>query len=136
MLQLLKLYGWENNFEQQILDIRSKELKVMRTTVFYNALKFLTLHIAPFLISSLAFILFVFIEGKQALTVDKIFVSINLFFLLKAPLIAFPTLISNIVESKVALQRINKFLEQDEMNTNAVLKVISRKIIAIFVSFI
>jgi ABC-type siderophore export system fused ATPase/permease subunit len=44
------------------------------------------------------------------LTVSKIFTSLTLFEILRFPLNMFPTVINNVVQAKVAVQRISDFL--------------------------
>ena len=49
--QVIKLYAWEIPFKQQVMDIRSGELNVLRSTAFLNAGSSFTWTCAPFLVS-------------------------------------------------------------------------------------
>jgi len=49
-LQVLKLYAWEPSFEQKVLDIRGKEIKVLRTAAYLNAATSFIWACAPFLV--------------------------------------------------------------------------------------
>ena len=52
--QVLKLYAWEPSFEQQVLDIRNQEIRVLRKTAFLNAFSQFMWSCAPFAVSSTA----------------------------------------------------------------------------------
>ena len=48
---MLKLYAWEPSFEQQVLDIRSQEIRVLRKTAYLNAGTSFIWTCAPFVVS-------------------------------------------------------------------------------------
>jgi len=48
--QVLKLYAWEPCFEQKVLDIRGKEIKVLRSAVYLNAATSFIWTCAPLLV--------------------------------------------------------------------------------------
>jgi len=50
IFQVLKLYAWEPSFEQKVLDIRGKEIKVLRTAAYLNAATSFIWACAPFLV--------------------------------------------------------------------------------------
>ena len=47
---MLKLYAWEPSFEQQVLDIRSQEIRVLRKTAYLNAGTSFIWTCAPFVV--------------------------------------------------------------------------------------
>ena len=49
--QVLKLYAWEASFEQQVLDIRSQEIGVLKRTAYLNAFFQFIWSSAPFAVS-------------------------------------------------------------------------------------
>lgn len=49
-LQVLKLYAWEPSFEQQVLKIRDKEMKVLKQAAYLNASTSFIWACAPFLV--------------------------------------------------------------------------------------
>jgi len=49
-VQVLKLYAWEPSFQEKILDIRNKELKVLRKAAYLNAAASFSWTCAPFLV--------------------------------------------------------------------------------------
>lgn len=44
------MYAWEPSFEQKVLDIRGKEIKVLRTAAYLNAATSFIWACAPFLV--------------------------------------------------------------------------------------
>jgi len=48
--QVLKLYAWEPCFEQKVLDIRGKEIKVLRSAAYLSAVTSFVWSCAPFLV--------------------------------------------------------------------------------------
>lgn len=49
-IKVLKLYAWEPSFEQQILQIRDKEVKVLKEAAYLNAGTSFIWSCAPFLV--------------------------------------------------------------------------------------
>ncbi|KAJ8896861.1 hypothetical protein PR048_002207 [Dryococelus australis] len=50
-IKVLKLYAWEPSFEEQVLSIRSKEMKVLKHAAYLNAGTSFIWTCAPFLVS-------------------------------------------------------------------------------------
>lgn len=136
----MKLYAWENSFQNHVNGIRNKELKTLRTTAFLDSTAYLIWATVPFIVccesttrlkcnilrkttlqvSLLTFGVFVLIDDKNVLTPQIAFVALNLFNIIRFPLVALPDLVSNFVEAKVSVQRINKFLNSEELDTDSI----------------
>ena len=56
---MLKLYAWELSFEKAVLEIREKELAVLRKTAILNAVTSFTWMCAPFLVAAGTFATYV-----------------------------------------------------------------------------
>lgn len=50
-IKLLKLYAWEPCFEDQVVDVRKKEISVLKKSAYLNASTSFILSCAPFLVS-------------------------------------------------------------------------------------
>lgn len=50
-IKVLKLYAWEVSFKEKILQIRQKELNVLRKTAYLSALSTMAWTSAPFLVT-------------------------------------------------------------------------------------
>ncbi|XP_055548703.1 multidrug resistance-associated protein 1 isoform X7 [Wyeomyia smithii] len=119
-IKVLKLYAWEPSFEQQILKIRDKEVKVLKSAAYLNAGTSFIWSCAPFLVSLVTFATYVLVDENNVLNATTAFVSLALFNILRFPLSMLPMLISNLVQTSVSVKRINKFLNQEELDPDNV----------------
>ncbi|XP_015036526.1 multidrug resistance-associated protein 1 isoform X13 [Drosophila pseudoobscura] len=120
-IKVLKLYAWEPSFEKQVLDIRDKEIATLRSTAYLNASTSFLWSCAPFLVSLVTFATYVLTSEANQLSVEKVFVSLALFDIMKIPLTVLPMLTVDIAETQVSVKRINKFLNSEELDPNSVL---------------
>ncbi|XP_050541854.1 multidrug resistance-associated protein 1 isoform X1 [Daktulosphaira vitifoliae] len=119
-IKVLKLYAWEPSFEQKILDIRGKEIRVLRTAAYLNAATSFIWACAPFLVSLVTFAVYVLSDDSHILDAETAFVSLSLFNILRFPLSMLPMFVSNVVQSSVSVKRINKFMNCEELDLDAV----------------
>uniref|UniRef100_A0A8C1ND70 ATP-binding cassette, sub-family C (CFTR/MRP), member 3 n=1 Tax=Cyprinus carpio TaxID=7962 RepID=A0A8C1ND70_CYPCA len=115
-IKVLKLYAWETSFQEKILQIRQKELNVLRKTAYLSALSTMAWISAPFLVALTTFAVFVTVREENVLDAEKAFVSLSLFNILRFPLNMLPQVISSIVQASVSLKRIQDFLSHDELD--------------------
>ncbi|KIJ35250.1 hypothetical protein M422DRAFT_262419 [Sphaerobolus stellatus SS14] len=108
-VKLVKFYGWENRWVDRVLDARKFELKwLVKSRI--NQVMFSALWTSvPIFVSVVSFFTFV-VTGHQ-LTIPVAFTSISL-----APLNVIPTWIVQIMQTKVAMDRIETFLNEDEVS--------------------
>ncbi|VVC43741.1 Hypothetical protein CINCED_3A019450 [Cinara cedri] len=119
-IKVLKLYAWEPSFEQKVLDIRGKEIKVLRTAAYLNAATSFIWACAPFLVSLVTFGVYVLSDESHVLDAQTAFVSLSLFNILRFPLSMLPMFVSNVVQSSVSIKRINKFMNSEELDPDSV----------------
>ncbi|KAG7197439.1 hypothetical protein KM043_013293 [Ampulex compressa] len=119
-IKVLKLYAWEPSFEEQILKIRNKEIKVLKEAAYLNAGTSFIWSCAPFLVSLVSFATYVLIGEENVLDSTTAFVSLSLFNILRFPLSMLPMMIGNIVQAYVSVKRINKFMNTEELDPNNV----------------
>ncbi|XP_017473674.1 PREDICTED: multidrug resistance-associated protein 1 isoform X7 [Rhagoletis zephyria] len=119
-IKVLKLYAWEPSFENQVLRIREKEIATLKSTAYLNAGTSFLWSCAPFLVSLVTFATYVLSSDENHLTVAKVFVSLALFDTMKLPLATLPMLAVDIAETQVSVQRINKFMNSEELDPNSV----------------
>ncbi|XP_055375696.1 multidrug resistance-associated protein 1 isoform X7 [Condylostylus longicornis] len=119
-IKVLKLYAWEPSFEEQVLEIRNKEIDVLKKTAYLNAGTSFLWSCAPFLVSLVTFAVYVLVDENHVLNATTAFVSLSLFNILRFPLSMLPMLISNMVQTQVSVTRINKFMNSEELDPNNV----------------
>ncbi|XP_051530363.1 ATP-binding cassette sub-family C member 3-like isoform X2 [Myxocyprinus asiaticus] len=119
-IKVLKLYAWEISFKEKVLQIRQKELNVLRKTAYLSALSTMAWTSAPFLVALTTFAVYVTVDKENVLDAEKAFVSLSLFNILRFPLNMLPQVISSIVQASVSLKRIQDFLSHDELDPESV----------------
>uniref|UniRef100_A0A4W5LCT3 ABC-type glutathione-S-conjugate transporter n=1 Tax=Hucho hucho TaxID=62062 RepID=A0A4W5LCT3_9TELE len=93
-IKVLKLYAWESSFKDKVLEIRQKELNVLRKTAYLGALSTMAWTSAPFLVALTTFAVYVTVDKNNILDAEKAFVSLSLFNILRFPLNMLPQVIS------------------------------------------
>ncbi|KFQ30724.1 Multidrug resistance-associated protein 1, partial [Merops nubicus] len=121
-IKVLKLYAWELAFREKVLEIRQKELKVLKKSAYLAAMATFTWVCAPFLVALSTFAVYVTIDKKNILDAQKAFVSLALFNILRFPLNMLPMVISNIVEASVSLKRLRAFLSHEELDPDSIIR--------------
>ncbi|NWQ61769.1 MRP1 protein, partial [Neopipo cinnamomea] len=121
-IKVLKLYAWELAFREKVLEIRQKELQVLKKSAYLAAVATFTWVCAPFLVALSTFAVYVTIDKTNILDAQKAFVSLALFNILRFPLNMLPMVISNIVEASVSLKRLRVFLSHEELDPDSIIR--------------
>ncbi|CAI5772734.1 resistance-associated 1-like isoform X1 [Podarcis lilfordi] len=115
-IKILKLYTWEPSYQKKIVDIREREIDVLKSSGYLTTFSMLTLTCIPFLVSLTTFGVYFLLDEENVLTAAKVFTSISLFNILRLPLFDLPTAISGIAQTKVSLVRLDDFLSSEDLN--------------------
>ncbi|XP_035389254.1 canalicular multispecific organic anion transporter 2 isoform X3 [Electrophorus electricus] len=108
-IKVLKLYAWEVSFREKVLQVRQKELAVLRKAAYLGSLSIMAWTSAPFLVALTTFAVYVSVDENNVLDAEKAFVSLSLFNILRFPLNMLP-------QANVSLKRIQTFLTHDELD--------------------
>ncbi|KAG8247448.1 Canalicular multispecific organic anion transporter 1 [Homalodisca vitripennis] len=119
-IKVLKLYAWEPSFEQKITNIRQKEINVLKTAVYYNTCSIFVFSMTPYLVALASFAFFVLYDDHNILDAQTAFVSLSLFNILRFPLAMLPQVMNSLVLTAVSMKRINKFLNNEELDPHSV----------------
>uniref|UniRef100_T1J4L1 ABC-type glutathione-S-conjugate transporter n=1 Tax=Strigamia maritima TaxID=126957 RepID=T1J4L1_STRMM len=119
-IKILKLYAWEKSFGSQLSGVRNKELMMLKKNAYLTAVIEFMFGTLPVLVALSAFISYTLIDANNILDAKKVFVSITLFHIIHYPLISVPTIIVQVLQTQVSIGRLNKFLNQAELDPNAV----------------
>jgi ABC-type multidrug transport system fused ATPase/permease subunit len=137
-IKAIKLYAWEEAYKERILSLREKEMKAIRTAALIGLWNnFLWLggpivismaggYQQPIMIDVLHIFIMLFTHFFPAafltytlmgyeLTAAVAFPALSLFNLLRFPVMMFPTQLLNIINGKVALDRIQRFMDSEEV---------------------
>jgi ATP-binding cassette subfamily C (CFTR/MRP) protein 1 len=112
-MRIIKLFAWEDNFLAKLLTLRVKELTQIRFVNVWTAVLMGISTSIPILASVISFI--VYALTNNALNPPIVFAALSLFNLMRFPLILLPNTIRSLVESRVGLNRLNDFLNAEEL---------------------
>lgn len=112
-IRIIKFFAWENKFFDGIMKIRNEELYELKKRLIIWATGAFVWFITPTLITLLSFYCYTVIEGRT-LTAPIAFTSLSLFTLLRSPLDQLSDMTSFVIQSKVSLDRVADFLNEEE----------------------
>uniref|UniRef100_A0A8R7P5V4 ABC-type xenobiotic transporter n=1 Tax=Triticum urartu TaxID=4572 RepID=A0A8R7P5V4_TRIUA len=111
-MDTVKCYAWEQSFQSKVQDIRDDELSWFRSAQLLDALNSFILNSIPVVVTVVSFGVYSLMGGE--LTAAKAFTSLSLFAVLRFPLFLLPNLITQAVNSKISLKRLEDLLLADE----------------------
>ncbi|PPQ74022.1 hypothetical protein CVT26_006961 [Gymnopilus dilepis] len=112
-IRLIKFYAWEDFYVQQISGLRKSEIGAVRKASIARSFLIALVVFIPVLASVLSFITYAL--SGHSLDVGIIFSSLQLFNIIRAPLIFFPFVFSALSDALVALGRIGTFLTSEDL---------------------
>ncbi|OBA19157.1 hypothetical protein METBIDRAFT_33368 [Metschnikowia bicuspidata var. bicuspidata NRRL YB-4993] len=119
-IKSIKLYSWETPMLKKLDEVRNKkELVNQKKMGIYNAGSTFLWGCIPFVISCTVYSVYATVM-KQTLTPSVIFPALSLFSLLTEPVTMLPAIFSNIMEAKVALERMSHYFILDEIEKGIV----------------
>lgn len=119
-IKIIKLYAWETPFRENVQRIRDAEMATLLKTAYLNSVTTFLWTSAPVMVALASFASFVLSSPDNNLDANTAFVSLTLFNLLRVPLNLLPMLIINVVQCQVSINRINNFMNADELQDDAV----------------
>ncbi|XP_050370622.1 ABC transporter C family member 12-like isoform X2 [Argentina anserina] len=111
-MDAVKCYAWETSFQERVQSIRNDELSRLRKVQLLSAVNRFILNSIPVLVTVTSFWAFIFLGGE--LTPARAFTSLSLFALLSYPVNLLPSLLSQVVNANVSLQRLEELLLTEE----------------------
>ncbi|XP_074651922.1 multidrug resistance-associated protein 1-like isoform X2 [Tubulanus polymorphus] len=117
-IKVLKLYAWEESFQNKVSEIRDKELINLRKTQYLSAFTTFVWTCAPYIVTLTSFV--AYLLSGNVLTAENAFVSLSLFNILRFPMNLLPAIITYLVMASVSIKRVNRFLENDDINEDDV----------------
>nr|XP_003409027.1 canalicular multispecific organic anion transporter 1 [Loxodonta africana] len=119
-IKILKYFAWEPSFKNQVHNLRKKELKNLLTFAKIQSVITFLLYLTPVLVSVTTFSVYVLVDSNNILDAEKAFTSITLFNILRFPLTMFPMVISSVLQASVSIERLEKYLGGDDLDTSAI----------------
>ncbi|OQV17378.1 Canalicular multispecific organic anion transporter 2 [Hypsibius exemplaris] len=119
-IKVLKLYAWEKSFQQQVTDIRERELTTLRKAAYLGALGYFSWILSPFLVAIATFSTYILSSPANILNPQRAFVALSLLNILRVPLTLLPSAITMATQAAISLKRLTKFLQNEELDPEAV----------------
>uniref|UniRef100_A0A8C6RER0 ATP-binding cassette, sub-family member 2 n=1 Tax=Nannospalax galili TaxID=1026970 RepID=A0A8C6RER0_NANGA len=124
-IKILKYFAWEPSFKDQVQNLRKKELKNLLVYGQLQTVITFILQLTPVLVSVITFSVYVLVDSNNILDAEKAFTSITLFNILRFPLGMLPMVISAMLQASVSIDRLEKYLGGDDLDTSAIRHVCS-----------
>ncbi|XP_027240278.1 canalicular multispecific organic anion transporter 1 [Cricetulus griseus] len=119
-IKILKYFAWEPSFRDQVYGLRKKELKNLLKYGQLQTVMIFLLQLTPILVSVITFTVYVLVDSNNILDAEKAFTSITLFNVLRFPLTMLPMVTSSILQASVSIDRIEKYLGGDDLDTSSI----------------
>ena len=112
-IRIIKYFAWEQRFGQIVGEKREVELRALRNKyILYTSAATVWFGV-PLLITFFSFLLYTIVE-KRPLIPSVAFTALSLFGILRYPLDQLADMIAHVQESKVSVDRVEEFLNEDE----------------------
>lgn len=85
-MKVLKLYGWEQSYTDQLTKLRDREMHLLRRAAYYMTSTMFSFTCAPLLVSLSTFAVYVLTDETNNLNAEKTFVSLTLFNIIRLPI--------------------------------------------------
>ncbi|KAH7104385.1 cadmium ion transporter [Auriculariales sp. MPI-PUGE-AT-0066] len=111
-IRSIKMYAWEEFYMHKIAAFRTRELSQVRKSALLMSLTMGFMTLIPVLCTTLTFVTYS-LTG-HTLSAAKIFAALQLFNILRVPLLMLPAGLSILAQTRLSLDRMNEFLEAEE----------------------
>ncbi|KAB2627658.1 ABC transporter C family member 12-like [Pyrus ussuriensis x Pyrus communis] len=111
-MDTVKCYAWETSFQHRVQSIRNDELSRFRKAQLLSSFNSFILNSIPVVVTLTSFGVFTALGGE--LTPARAFTSLSLFAVLRFPLNMLPSLLSQVVNANVSLQRLEELFLTEE----------------------
>ena len=102
--------------------LRDVEIRFLRAFQYLEGTQFFAWNCAPFLVALASFATFVLVDPvNNVLDSETAFVSLTLFNTMRGPLFMLPFGIVALIQGSVAVGRISKYLQEEELDDKAVM---------------
>ncbi|XVF81080.1 hypothetical protein PTKIN_Ptkin15bG0127600 [Pterospermum kingtungense] len=116
-MRILKLQAWEDRYRVKLEEMRGVEFKWLRKALYSQAFITFIFWSSPIFVAAVTFATSILLGGQ--LTAGSVLSALATFRILQEPLRNFPDLVSMMAQTKVSLDRISGFLQEEELQEDA-----------------
>ncbi|VVT55606.1 uncharacterized protein SAPINGB_P004665 [Magnusiomyces paraingens] len=121
-IRIIKFFAWEEKFSESVMEIREEELKHLRTRYILWSAATLVYFTIPIVVTVLTFGSYIFIQ-KHLLTAPVAFTALALLNVMRNPVEQMAEVVTELLQAKVSLDRIEDFLNEKETSKYSQLSV-------------
>lgn len=119
-IKILKLYNWENDFKNKILQYRETEISHLRKSYNMWTLNISLFWLCPICVSIATIGVYQYFNSK--FSIGSMLIGLTIFSKLQVPVRTMPDAINSFLETTVSMKRIEKFIRQQEKDHSLVVK--------------
>lgn len=112
-IRIIKYFAWEQRFQEIVDEKRRTELKALRFRYIIWSTAATIWYGTPILITFTSFFLYTVVEEKPLIP-SIAFPALSMFSLLRVPLDQLADMVAHVQESKVSLDRVDEYLNEEE----------------------
>ena len=112
-LKIIKLYNWERKFKDKILEKRENEIKVGIKGIILIIANITLFWFTPVIVSIVTIGCYMWMH--ETFSISTMLVGLAIFNLIQHPIEGLPDIITSIIDTKIAMKRIEKFLKEKEL---------------------
>ncbi|CAD6209508.1 unnamed protein product [Miscanthus lutarioriparius] len=120
-MRILKLQAWEDRYRLQLEEMRNVECRWLRWALYSQAAVTFVFWSSPIFVAVITFGTCILLGGQ--LTAGGVLSALATFRILQEPLRNYPDLISMMAQTRVSLDRLSHFLQQEELPDDATINV-------------
>ncbi|KAM0845289.1 hypothetical protein ACQ4PT_056460 [Festuca glaucescens] len=120
-MRILKLQAWEDRYRLMLEEMRNVEYRWLKWALYSQAAVTFVFWSSPIFVAVITFGTCILLGGE--LTAGGVLSALATFRILQEPLRNFPDLISMIAQTRVSLDRLSHFLQQEELPDDATISV-------------
>ena len=117
-LKIIKLYNWENQFKKKILDKRENEIKIGIKGIKVVITNITLFWFTPIIVSIVTIGFYMY--SHETFSISTMLVGLAIFNLIQQPIEGLPDIITSIIDTVIAMKRIEKYLKEKEINNNLI----------------
>ena len=119
-LKLLKMYNWERTFQQKIDIEREKEIAIAKRGINMTVLNISIFWFYPVAVAIVTIGMYQYLH--DTFSIATMLIGLAIFARLQDPIRELPTAITFLIDAKISLSRIEKFIRQPNRNEMQVMK--------------
>lgn len=112
-IKAVKFYAWEKPFSELVQERRSEEVRKLYQSVWIRAGFISILMAIPVIIAVITFAFYAGVFG-EVLVAAKVFAGIAILNQLRVPVMMLPMVITQLVDTRIGLKRIERFLDLED----------------------